>query len=108
MVTAVTNFNITKVDRYKMGNVNFNLVHLFFIETGDDDFKYVTAGIPITPIQMGVQRLTGLSGLTSLGQQARYDSANEKVLLYDAGGDALDNDDETLQGETAVLMVLGY
>ena len=107
MATSVEHFNITAVDRYKLSNMNMNLVQLFFIEAGDDDFKYETGGIEVTPEQMGVKVVEGLSGFTSLGHYMVYDPDNDKIKFYASGGTEVANDNEDLQGETAIVTVIG-
>ena len=110
MAAGVNQYKIDKVDRFKLGNINMNLVYITFGKGGSDTFQYATGGFTFTPIQFGVQRLVQLSGMTTLGQQATFkeSTGTYKVELYDSGGVQLTNEDASLDNEKAILVAIGY
>ena len=110
MAAGVNQYKIDKVDRFKLGNVNMNLVYITFGKGGSDTFQYATGGFTFTPIQFGVQRLVQLSGMTELGQQATFteSTGTYKVELYNSGGVQLANENASLDGEKAILVAIGY
>lgn len=110
MSAGVNQYKIDKVDRFKLGNINMNLVYITFGKGGSDTFQYATGGFTFTPIQFGVQRLVQLSGMTELGQQATFteSTGTYKVELYDSGGSEHANTGTDLNTKKAILVAIGY
>lgn len=82
------------------GNVRLNIVDVALPD------PYLTGGVPVTPAEMGLNRIYMIVAAMSGGRSFEWDAANAKLIAYDAAGTQTPNATD-LHATTVRLLAIG-